>query len=39
MREITPNGVDPKKSNKRQRIEYHKHPTEPKLCDGSGKDV
>lgn len=37
--EITPNGVDPKLSNKRQRIVVHKHPDKPELCPGSGKDV
>lgn len=39
LQEITPNGADPKKTNKRQRICVHKKPDEPELCLGSGKDV
>lgn len=36
---ISPNGVDPKLSNKRQRTDVHKSPDKPELCDGSGKDI
>lgn len=36
---ITPNGVDPRLSNKRQRIDVHKHPEKPEVCEGSGRDV
>lgn len=36
---IYPNGADPKLTNKRQRIDVHKHPTKPELCLGSGRDV
>lgn len=39
LQEITPNGADPKKTNRRQRICVHKKPNEPELCLGSGKDV
>jgi hypothetical protein len=37
--EITPNGADPLKTNRRQRIVMHKKPNTPELCVGSGKDV
>lgn len=41
---ISPNGVDPKKSNKRQRLDMHpvpdpENPGQKKLCDGSGVDI
>jgi hypothetical protein len=36
---ISPNGKDPKTTNKRQRLDMHKHPSLPELCLGSGKDV
>lgn len=36
---ITPNGVDPRTTTKRQRIDVHKHPQKPEVCSGSGKDV
>lgn len=38
--EIVPNGVDPKTSNKRQRLIMHPNKKTPgELCRGSGKDV
>lgn len=38
--EITPNGVDPRTSNKRQRLVLHPNKKTPgTLCLGSGKDV
>lgn len=38
--EIQPNGVDPKTSNKRQRMVLHPNKKTPgELCLGSGKDV
>ena len=35
--EVTPNGADPKTTNKRQRLVLH--PYKGELCEGSGKDV
>jgi hypothetical protein len=37
--EITPNGKDPRTTNRRQRIVLHKKPNAPELCTGGGKDV
>lgn len=37
--EITPNGADPKLTNRRQRLVLHKKPNAPELCPGGGKDV
>lgn len=38
--EITPNGADPKKTNKRQRLVLHPDKKRPgELCVGGGKDV
>ena len=38
--EIVPNGVDPMKTNKRQRLVLHPDKKRPgQLCAGGGKDV
>lgn len=38
--EITPNGADPTKTNRRQRLVMHPNKKTPgELCVGSGKDV
>lgn len=38
--EITPNGADPMKTNRRQRIVLHPNKKMPgTLCPGGGKDV
>ena len=46
LQDITPNGVDPATSNKRQRVAVHpdkRNPPDPvtgyPICNGSGKDV
>jgi hypothetical protein len=36
---VSPNGKDPQKTNKRQRLDMHRKLDAQELCPGSGKDV